>query len=104
MNSEVEILASMLDEVVALLRAAGLASWAEWFERDADRIRSRDSSGVEHLLTAYGGMGSFNDVVLMSRIDDASPGHVFQAENERLDELRTRIYDLANKLAHEKRA
>lgn len=104
MNSEVERLASMLDEAAVLLYAAGLESWGEWFERDADRIRSLDFFGVEHVLSAFGGMGSFNDVVLMSRSEDASPGRVLHAENERLDVLRTSIYELAKKLAHEERA
>lgn len=101
MNSEIETLASMLDDTAELLRESGFVGWAEWFEIDAKRIRSLDFFGIEHLLTAFGGMGSFNDVVLHSRNEDGSPGHALYAENEKLDSLRTSIYNLANKLARE---
>ena len=101
MNSEIETLASMLDETAELLRESGFVGWAAWFEIDAKRIRSLDFFGIEHLLTAFGGMGSFNDVVLHSRNEDGSPGHALHAENEKLDSLRTSIYNLANKLARE---
>ena len=104
MNSEIETLASMLDETAELLRESGFVGWSEWFVIDAKRIRSLDFFGIEHLLTASGGMGSFNDVVLHSRNEDGSPSHALHAENEKLDSLRTSIYNIANKLAHEERA
>ena len=104
MNSEIEALVSMLEETAELLRESGFAGWSEWFLIDAKRIRSLDFFGIEHLLTAFGGMGSFNDVVLHSRNEDGSPGHALHAENEKLDSLRTRIYNLANKMAHEERS
>jgi len=103
MNSEIEKLASMLDEAAEILHASGFVGWAEWFEKDANRIRSLDFFGIEHLLSAFGGMGSFNDVVLISRNEDDSPGHALYAKNEKLDELRTSIYNLANRLARDER-
>ena len=71
MTSEIETLASMLDETAELLRESGFVGWSEWFAIDAKRIRSLNFFGIEHLLTAFGGMGSFNDVV---------PGHQWQVQ------------------------
>ncbi len=43
-----------------LLDRVGEARWADWIE--ADLREWRESRGTAHHLSAYGGMGSFNDV------------------------------------------
>jgi hypothetical protein len=49
-----------------------------------------DYSGIEYLQSAYGGMGSFNDLILGQSDENGvlcwKPGHV--ELNERFDELR----------------
>lgn len=50
--------------LVGLLeRLAPLLSnhWREWIEKDLAEIRAGDFYGVEHFLSAFGGMGSIND-------------------------------------------
>ena len=54
----------------ALLRSHSEDRWATWLDADAERIASGDGYGVEHLLRAFGGMGSLNDVSLPNRADD----------------------------------
>jgi HAD superfamily hydrolase (TIGR01509 family) len=81
-----------LAALTLLLRRIELDHWAEWFETDAMRIDSGDAFGLTHILSAYGGMGSFNDVVV-----DPRNGHpVSAAQADRLDHqlqiLRSRIW------------
>ena len=99
MNVEIEALARKLDEAEALLRRWGQTDWANWLCKDAGLIRKLDFFGIEHLLSAYGGMGSLNDVVLQSfnQIGLSVP----LEDNERLDSLRHEIYSLAKKLESE---
>ncbi|KAH0444371.1 DUF6966 domain-containing protein [Paraburkholderia fungorum] len=97
MSSEIEALTEMLREAEALLRSYGQVHWADWLAKDARLIRLHDGFGVEHLLSAYGGMGSLNDVVLQ-RIGGGASVLVPHDDNERFDELRCEIYELAKRL------
>jgi len=90
MREDIETLASELDEAVALLNKHGLAYWANWLLQDTALIRKGDFYGIEHLLSAYGGMGSINDLVLPERKDDA-----------RFSSLLTSIYTQARALQRE---
>jgi hypothetical protein len=101
MHPELEYLSHLLDEASELLSAHGATQWADWLSKDARLIRASDFYGIEHLLSAFGGMGSFNDVVLCSASDGGNPARMLIAENDRLSELRTSIYDTAKKLARE---
>lgn len=100
MHPDIEILAQYLDQAEALLRCYGQVQWAKWLSTDARLIRALDFYGVEHLLAAYGGMGSFNDVILQ-RNDSGVPAKIDAADNEHLDKLRSEIYNLARKLKSE---
>jgi hypothetical protein len=101
MHPELEYLSQLLDEASELLSAHGAMQWADWLSKDARLIRSSDFYGIEHLLSAFGGMGSFNDVVLCSASDGGNPARMLIAENDQLSVLRTSIYDTAKKLARE---
>lgn len=67
-----------LHRAVALLGQDGEEHWAAWLSSDAGRIRAGDAYGLDHLLSAYGGMGSINDLGsgrlrrLLSKIYDAA--------------------------------
>lgn len=59
-------LLTALDEAVVILRELGgddptVAHWAGWLERDRARIAAGDLAGLDHLMQAFGGMGSIND-------------------------------------------
>jgi hypothetical protein len=101
MHPELEYLSQLLDEASDLLSLHGLTRWAEWLSKDARLISASDFFGIEHLLSAFGGMGSINDVVLSSVGDSSGPTRMLTAENERLSQLLTSIYDSATKLARE---
>jgi hypothetical protein len=60
-----ERVATLLSEMTALvdrLRNEAQPSWSEWVEADRLRIAAGDGRGLDHFLSAFGGMGSLNDV------------------------------------------
>jgi hypothetical protein len=88
-------LCEKLREASALLKSAGEQHWASWLDKSLTRIERRDLSGVDHLLGAYGGMGSFNDLILMSANGHSVTDESNRDVNDRLDTLRTKLYELA---------
>ncbi|MFC0349455.1 DUF6966 domain-containing protein [Undibacterium danionis] len=101
MHSEVEKLANLIQEASTLLLTHGEKLWGDWLRIDAQRVRSLDFYGVEHMLSAFGGMGSINDLVLSSM-----NGHNIEEKdvanaNEKFQNLLGRIYEIAKRLAKE---
>ena len=70
MDVEIEALARELDEAASLFQKHALAHWANWLRKDSALMRKGDFYGVEHLLSAFGGMGSIGDPVLPDAQDD----------------------------------
>ncbi len=98
LEAAVSELCERLREVVAILHAAEDAAWPDWFEKLLARIEQGKLSAVGDLLGCYGGMSSFNDLVLTP-----VNGHRVEADeeytiNNRLDALRRRMYDLASEI------
>jgi hypothetical protein len=94
-------LIEILDTIVALLRRHGEKRWASWLESDRDHIRAGEFRGIRHFLSAFGGMGSVNDLVL-----HPANGHVPSIEdaarvNADLLGLLSRAYDLATDISRE---
>lgn len=82
-------------DLAELPRRYGEGHWADRITDAIRRINDGDLSGVDYLLRAFGGMGSLNDLL----IHEAN-GHSIAAVdvgpvNDRLDELRTRVYSLS---------
>ena len=61
-----------------------------------------DDSGIQHVLGAYGGMGSVNDLVLGQGSDNGvfawKPGA--QKLNNRFAALRSRAWELAQEISN----
>jgi hypothetical protein len=53
-----------LHELIALLDTYNEKQWSGWFSESLQHIQADDAYGLEHLLRAYGGTGSFNDLVI----------------------------------------
>ncbi|TMD34757.1 MAG: hypothetical protein E6I89_15960 [Chloroflexi bacterium] len=53
-----------IDECVAMLRAADESQFADWLELDRSKIADGKTRALQHLLSAYGGAGSINDILL----------------------------------------
>ena len=88
-------LCDRLRETAGLLSRVGESHWRRWLETSLRRIENSDLSGVDHLLGAYGGMGSFNDLVLSPPNAPVTMTDEFRELNDRLDELRSELYRLA---------
>jgi len=88
----------LLDELVALLQNVNESHWLAWAERCKDELGSRDRAAFDELLGAYGGMGSFNDLVLMKANRHAVAVADEGAVSERLWDLRTSIWEDATAL------
>ena len=103
MHADLEALTLMLEETEALLRKHGIVQWAEWLKKDAMLIRGRDFHGVEHLLSAFGGTGSLNDLGLAERSKANPKVLATSADDAQFQSLLNSIHSLATKLAKEQR-
>ncbi len=95
MGPKTSELCALLRELLSLLESAGEVHWREWMEKSLGIIERRDLAGVERILEAYGGMGSFSDLFLSSSNGSKIPGGLGQEVNDRLESIRTRLYELA---------
>lgn len=88
-------LLELLEELIDLLRELDVEPWADWMERAAVRLRRREGEALDQILGAYGGMGSFNDV-LPERLDRTPDPRELRAR-----ELRSEIHRLTSELRRE---
>jgi len=90
----------ILEQIAHLLVTHGEQHWSAWITRDVTAIKKYDANGIVHFLSAYGGMGSFNDLWLCSenghRIDESEVIEI----NDNLSALRSEAYTLAKKIEH----
>ncbi|VVE55029.1 hypothetical protein PCO31111_05008 [Pandoraea communis] len=89
----IEVLAKLAD----LLDINGGQHWSAWLLRAKARLENADYSGIEYLLQAYGGMGSFNDFVAPQGAIEGQPtGKPGYVElNDEIDALRTKAWEIA---------
>jgi hypothetical protein len=95
MSDTASELEATLQQIVQLLRTHGEEHWCAWLSRDLDLIRAGDRYGVEHLLSAYGGMGSFTDLFLCPENGHAIAGSAVDSANDTLRRLSSKAWDLA---------
>ena len=104
MDTTVTKLHSVLEDAIQLLEKHNVRNWAEWLKKDIARIQRSDIYGVEHLLSLFGGMGSFNDVYICEENGYSINDDEILIVNERLSELRSEIYDLSSKICKKVRS
>jgi len=102
MGQQTRRLISVLGDLAELLRSDGETHWCAWILKAKSRLAASDYSGVEYLLDAYGGMGSFNDLLLGQSTAAGSLTWKPDAKrlNERLDSLRNEAWELAQYIKH----
>lgn len=96
MGPKTRLLADSVRRAIALLDRANAHHWRDWFASALSQIENGDLSGVNHVLAAYGGMGSFNDLVLDPLNGYRGAPSECTALNEQLDTLRSQMWDLGN--------
>ncbi|WP_433771408.1 DUF6966 domain-containing protein [Pseudomonas putida] len=98
MGPKTEELIYILDQLAILLESDGDTHWSFWMRRTRALLLDSDYSGIEYLLSAFGGMGSLNDLILgqnyISGVFSWKPGHV--ELNEKFIELHDNAERLAN--------
>lgn len=101
MTADIETLSGRLEAISAMLTSFGEKHWAAWLADDARRLRAGDPAALEHFLSAFGGMGSINDLYICPqnghRIDEAD----VQASNEQLRRALSDVWELARIKARE---
>lgn len=78
----------ILSRLIELLRAGAANEWAVAIEKIKEEFEQDPSYSSQRILSIYGGMGSFNDVVLYRE------GQPLILENNELDDLRNRLYSI----------
>ena len=100
LKQKIELLIAILEQIEHLLVIHREQHWSAWITRDITAIKKYDAHGIVHLLSAYGGMGSFNDLWLCAanghRIDEMEVMGV----NDTLSALRSEAYALAKEIEH----
>ncbi|MEM7141556.1 MAG: hypothetical protein AAF548_11035 [Actinomycetota bacterium] len=97
-STERDELLRVLDELLTLLRTYEETRWADWLERDRRLIADGHPDALGHLLAAFGGMGSLNDLTI-----HRANGHIIaedkaRAVNDRLRTLRGALHTKATAL------
>jgi len=89
-------LIDVLEELAILLESDGDNHWSRWMRKAKTLLQASDYSGITYLRSAYGGMGSFNELILgQSSVDGVfswKPG--YKELNDRLEELRNKASQL----------
>jgi hypothetical protein len=94
-SPDTDKLACLLESISTKLTAFGEKHWAAWLADDARRLRTGDPAAIDHFLSAFGGMGSINDLYICPqnghRIDAAD----VPASNEQLRRALSDAWGLA---------
>ncbi|MEC9390872.1 MAG: hypothetical protein VX944_12440 [Myxococcota bacterium] len=100
LQAHIAELCDVLRRLIALLEADGEHHWRNWMATTRDQLQHNQAKGAQHLLDAYGGMGSFNDLIIGQRMTEEGLEWTEGAgeANDQLGALRTRAYTLAKEI------
>ena len=84
-----------------MLKKHGIPHWQEWLEKDKGLIENSDFYGIEHLLSAFGGMGSFNDLYICRENGHTIEENETDTINNQLNVFREQLYKLATEIREE---
>lgn len=94
-----DALIQLLITCEALLRNVGEDFWADKLLRIVQRSGSSlDMNLIEEIISFYGGMGSFNDLIISHHNDHVVKGKDEDRLNNELAKLRSEIYQEAVRL------
>ena len=89
-----ELLAK-LDQLVTLLTRCDVSDWVDWLTRARESLAHSDAQGLDHLRSAFGGMGSLNDLVIHPMNGHTVDAGSIDRLNDELTRLRSDVYRLA---------
>jgi hypothetical protein len=100
-DADYERLLTNLDGAVALLRTYATSFWADWLSEDRAKIADGDRYALDHLLSAFGGMGSLSDLVIHPVNGDPIHDEDIDHVNQRLNVYRHEIWTAATTMKRE---
>jgi hypothetical protein len=103
-HAKIGKLTKLIDEAGHLLRKHGEENWAKWLEDGGSSIRNRDFSGIEHILSGFGGTPSLNDIYICPQNHHEIKDRDVIRVNEKLRVLSSGIYELARELYDKEQA
>jgi len=103
-SGKIARLTKLIGEAEHLLRKHGEETWADWFAEGCSRIQDRDFGGIEHILSSFGGTGSFNDIYICPENHHVIKARDVIKVNQRLRTLSSGICELARELKDEEQA
>lgn len=97
MGPKTKKLVSFLNELIPLLEKEENDQWTKWMKRARRLILNSDFAGVEEVIGAYGGMGSFNDLVIgySYKGNALIKKENYEELNNKLNFLRSEVYELS---------
>jgi hypothetical protein len=90
--NDIEKLKTDLKELINILKTYKLNNWVEWFSEALNLSEKSPKACAEKIKSAYGGMGSFNDIGVLYHIE-SDPDL-----QKRFDELHDEVNDQSIKI------
>lgn len=72
-----------------------MSDWVDWLTRARESLAHSDAQGLDHLRSAFGGMGSLNDLVIHPMNGHTVDAGSIDRLNDELTQLRSDVYRLA---------
>lgn len=96
-------LIAVIRQIITLLEEDNQSHWLKWMQECLIQIESSEFGGITGLLGAYGGMGSFNDLVICQREQNGKSywRDGYKEKNVCLAQLRVEAYELASDIKRE---
>lgn len=82
-----------VERVSELLRDVSDEQWQSWIDAVHRELMAHDARGLDRLLSGYGGMGSFNDLVIHPVNGHSAGDADVDAINSELARLRSEMYE-----------
>ena len=87
-----------LAATIQLLRKCDASQWADQLDDSKRLIEQRDFRGIEQVFYSYGGMGSFNDLLIHPANGHTISDAEIATTNDQLRELQSQVYELVGRL------
>jgi hypothetical protein len=89
-----------VERTCELLIDSGDRQWEPWLDAAHRELMAHDAHGLNRLLSGFGGMDSFNDLVIHPLNGHSVAYQEVDPVNDELDQLRSVMYEDARTLLH----
>ncbi len=100
MGVKTKKLIELLENLLNLLKTHNESHWVNWYSKSLQSLRD-NRFAIPQILGAYGGMGSFNDLIIHPMNGHTIEESEIDLVNNRLRELAKEIYDICKQIKKE---